>query len=85
MYKIVHLSRLYQTSYGCCTCVIKPFAWIILFGDAFHNFADGLTVGAAISHSLSLGVSTTMAIAFHEIPHELGERCQSTITLLVVV
>ena len=68
---------LYQTRYGCCG-MIKPFAWTILFGDAFHNFADGLTVGAAISHSLSLGVSTTVAIAFHEIPHELGEGCQST-------
>ncbi len=52
---------------------IKPLAWLIIFGDAIHNFADGLALGAAISQSLSLGVSTMIALIFHEIPHELGE------------
>ena len=52
---------------------IKPLAWTIIGGNIVHNFADGLTLGAAISQKLSLGVSTTIAIAFHEIPHELGE------------
>ena len=48
-------------------------AWIIVIGDAIHNFADGLTLGAAISQSLSLGLSTTIAIVLHEVPHELGK------------
>ena len=48
-------------------------AWIIILGDAFHNFADGLALGAAISQSLSLGVSTMIAIIFHELPHEIGK------------
>ena len=52
---------------------VKPLAWVIIFGDAIHNFADGLALGAAISQSLSLGVSTTIAIVFHELPHELGK------------
>ncbi|XP_064396790.1 zinc transporter ZIP6-like isoform X1 [Halichondria panicea] len=52
---------------------IKPLAWLIIFGDAIHNFADGLALGAAISQSLSLGVSTMIALIFHEIPHELGD------------
>jgi len=51
---------------------IKPLAWLIIFGDAIHNFADGLALGAAITQSLSLGVSTMIALVFHEIPHELG-------------
>ena len=52
---------------------IKPLAWTIICGNIVHNFSDGLTLEAAISQSLSLGVSAAIAIAFHEIPHELGE------------
>ena len=52
---------------------IKPLAWLIIFGDGVHNFADGLALGAAISQSLSLGISTMIAIVFHEIPHEIGD------------
>ena len=51
---------------------VRPLAWIIVFGDSIHNFADGITLGAAISHSLSLGLSMTVAIVLHEIPHEIG-------------
>ena len=51
---------------------VKPLAWLIIFGDVLHNFADGLALGAAISQSLSLGLSTMLALTFHEIPHELG-------------
>ena len=48
---------------------MKPLAWLIIFGDAIHNFADG-----GGSHcSEPLGVSTMIALIFHEIPHELGE------------
>ena len=39
-----------------------------------HNLTDGLAVGVAISQSLGLGLSTAIAILFHEIPHELSEK-----------
>ena len=51
---------------------IVPVAWIIIIGDAIHNFADGLAVGAAFSASLGGGLSTSFAVLFHELPHELG-------------
>ena len=51
---------------------IKPVAWLIIIGDAAHNFADGLALGAAIAQSLALGLSTMFALIFHEVPLELG-------------
>ena len=51
---------------------IKPVAWLIILGDAVHNFADGLALGAAIAQSIALGLGTMVALVFHEIPHELG-------------
>lgn len=52
---------------------IEPVAWLIIIGDAMHNFADGLALGATIVQSLTLGLSTMFALVFHELPHELGD------------
>ena len=52
---------------------VKPVGWLIIIGDAIHNFADGLALGASASVSISLAISTTIAEIFHEVPHELSE------------
>lgn len=52
---------------------IAPVAWMIIIGDGLHNFIDGLSIGAAFSDSISLGMSTSVAVIFEEFPHELGD------------
>jgi len=49
------------------------FAYMNLFGDAVHNFIDGLIIGGSYLASISLGVATTLAVVFHEIPQEIGD------------
>ncbi len=55
------------------TCDIHPVTYLNLIGDGFHNFLDGMVIAAAFIVSFKLGVVTTLAVIFHEIPQELGD------------
>jgi zinc and cadmium transporter len=48
-------------------------ASLVIVGDAFHTFIDGVIIGAAVLTSAPLGLSTALAAATHEIPQELGD------------
>lgn len=55
---------------------ISSLAWMIIFGDGFHNFIDGLSLGAAFNESIPTGISISLAVMCEELPHELGARCK---------
>jgi zinc and cadmium transporter len=46
---------------------------LILVGDAFHNFVDGVVIAAAFLTAVPLGIATALAVIAHEIPQELGD------------
>ena len=46
---------------------------LILIGDAFHNFVDGVVIAAAFLISIPLGVSAALAVIGHEVPQEVGD------------
>jgi zinc and cadmium transporter len=48
-------------------------ATMILIGDTFHNFVDGVLIAAAFIGDPALGLVTALAIVTHEIPQEVGD------------
>jgi len=54
-------------------CEIHTFAYMNLVGDMVHNLIDGLVIAAAFVTNIHLGITTTIAVALHEIPQEIGD------------
>jgi zinc and cadmium transporter len=52
---------------------VEPAIPLIIFGDTLHNFIDGVVIAATFLASFPVGVITTLAIAAHEIPQEIGD------------
>ena len=46
---------------------------MIMVGDTFHNFVDGVLIAAAFLADRDLGIVTAVAIIAHEIPQEVGD------------
>lgn len=51
----------------------RSLAWMIMAGDVIHNFVDGLSIGAAFTENIALGISISLAVVCEELPHELGK------------
>ncbi|MEK7526617.1 MAG: ZIP family metal transporter [Patescibacteria group bacterium] len=46
---------------------------LLILGDSFHNFLDGIVIALSFVANPSLGLITTLAVAAHEIPQEIGD------------
>ena len=46
---------------------------MIMIGDTFHNFVDGVLIASAFMVDIKVGIVTALAIIAHEIPQEVGD------------
>jgi zinc and cadmium transporter len=46
---------------------------MIMIGDTFHNFVDGILIASAFMVDVKVGIVTSIAIIAHEIPQEVGD------------
>ena len=51
----------------------SPTVPLLITGDVVHNLLDGVAIAAAFMISIPTGIITTLAVAAHEIPQEVGE------------
>lgn len=68
--KAIHWRHCHEVA---CDDHPHAFSYMILFGDALHNFIDGALIAASFMTDLKLGITTTVAVIFHEIPQEIGD------------
>lgn len=52
---------------------VHPLVPMNIFGDSMHNFIDGVLIAISYTVSIPLGIATTVAVLFHEIPQELSD------------
>lgn len=68
MEKLLHWRHCHKEN-----CPVHTFGYMNLFGDALHNFIDGLVIASTFLIDFNLGIITTLAVALHEIPQEIGD------------
>lgn len=51
---------------------VHPLSIMSLVGDTLHNFIDGIIIGVSYLLSIPIGIATTIAVIFHEIPQEIA-------------
>jgi len=55
------------------SCHLHTFSSAVLFGDAVHNFIDGIIIASSFSLGTPVGIAATVAVFFHEVPQEIGD------------
>lgn len=54
-------------------CDARTLSSVVIFGDVIHNFLDGIAIAAAFLAGVPVGIATTIAVFFHEVPQEIGD------------
>ena len=77
------LNTKYKAASKASNSVIKPLAnhthdhgrsgMMVMIGDTFHNFVDGILIASAFMVDVKVGIVTAVAIIAHEIPQEVGD------------
>lgn len=70
MEKMIHWRHCHHID---CAEHNAPLGMMNLFGDAVHNFIDGALIAGSFLVSVPVGIATTVAVALHEIPQEIGD------------
>jgi zinc and cadmium transporter len=52
---------------------VKRFVYLNLIGDSIHNLVDGMIIAGSFLISTTMGVASTIAVIFHELPQEIGD------------
>lgn len=68
--KVVHWRHCHMTA---SEDHVHPLAMMNLVGGGMHNLIDGMLIAGAYMLSIPVGVATTVAVALHEIPQEMGD------------
>ncbi|MFB0569393.1 MAG: ZIP family metal transporter [Nitrososphaeria archaeon] len=51
----------------------KSFGYLNILGDGIHNFVDGTIIAGSFLAGFPVGLATTIAVIFHELPQEIGD------------
>lgn len=67
--QFLHWHHCHRASANCR----QPLTYLILIGDALHNFLGGLSIAGVFLMDTRLGIAAWLAAAAHEVPQELGD------------
>lgn len=63
----------WHSGHGAPAARRQPATWLILIGDAIHNFVGGLAIATTFLINPQAGITAWFAAAAHEVPQELGD------------
>jgi zinc and cadmium transporter len=63
----------WQHGHGDHDETVHSSVYLTTIADSLHNFIDGMVIAASFLVDPTLGIATTIAVIFHEIPQEIGQ------------